>query len=141
MRGAAMPFTSSRAPARRVGSWVLRSMAVVPSLSDVPKTEKMTPGARTPGVAKLAALSTPPAVICGACAKASGADSPDRITNKNDVEERILFTSDGDRSHRRSVEPKHHRSDRAALFSFEDDGAPEDRRSGARESRALNERG
>src|SRR6476659_2652451 len=121
MRGAAMPFTSSRAPARRVGSWVLRSMAVVPSLSDVPKTEKMTPGARTPGAAKLAALSTPPAAICGPCAKASGAGSPDRITNRSDAEERILCTPDGDRNHRRPVESKHHGSDWAALFSFEDD--------------------
>jgi hypothetical protein len=40
-------------------------MAVVPSLSDVPNTEKMTPGAKPPGVAKLAALSTPPVAICG----------------------------------------------------------------------------
>jgi hypothetical protein len=62
-RGAATPFTRTVAPERVVGSGILGAEEVVPSVRDVPKIEKITPGAKGPPIAKLAAFNAE--VICG----------------------------------------------------------------------------
>jgi hypothetical protein len=43
--GAAAPFTSTVAPANWVGRTALLADAVVPSVRELPKIEKITPGA------------------------------------------------------------------------------------------------
>ena len=72
-RGAATPFTRTVAPERVVGSGILGAEEVVPSVRDVPKIEKITPGAKGPPIAKLAAFNAE--VICGAGGAAFVADN------------------------------------------------------------------
>jgi len=62
-KGAATPFTRTVAPERVAGSGILGADEVVPSVRELPKIEKITPGASAPPIAKLAAFSAD--VICG----------------------------------------------------------------------------